>query len=191
MNTLAGQRHATRAHISPLAPPMQQATPSLQSRHVEQDIRGTLAIDFLPDLFAVMRPHPTLLASAWHCLKTSYGLTALDESTKHAIALCLSADATGRLYIHVQSLWIMDRQFPAVSWTRLEQTVHRITGLYQYVIALHPPMRARRYNLWRAIYAKNWPYLSSASHQHRCPDGPAGRPPAGPSGTGSTRRCWC
>lgn len=71
----------------------------LTSETVFCDIRHTLGIGFVPDLFEGMREKPAYMATAWELFREDLQLDQLDHRTKQMIALAVSTDAAGNYFI--------------------------------------------------------------------------------------------
>ena len=60
-------------------------------REIFEEIKETLGIDFVPNLYRVMAPDPTFLEAKWGQVKTvMQGEGELDRLTKEIIALAVS-----------------------------------------------------------------------------------------------------
>jgi alkylhydroperoxidase/carboxymuconolactone decarboxylase family protein YurZ len=63
-----------------------------KTKKVYQDIKETLGIDFVPNMYKVMATKPGYLEANWNKIKTVMGETGkLDRLTKEIIAVAVSA----------------------------------------------------------------------------------------------------
>ncbi len=63
-----------------------------KTEEVYQDIKETLGIDFVPNMYKVMAAKPSYLEANWNKIKTVMGGTGkLDGLTKEIIAVAVSA----------------------------------------------------------------------------------------------------
>ncbi|MGL1834296.1 carboxymuconolactone decarboxylase family protein [Rhodocyclaceae bacterium SMB388] len=60
-------------------------------RDVYDDIRKTLGLPFVPNLFKVMAHNPAYLQASWQRVKAIMGPGLLDRKTKEMIAVAVSA----------------------------------------------------------------------------------------------------
>ena len=63
-----------------------------QTKEIYEDIKATLGIDFVPNLYRVMAPNPAYLEANWHKVKAvMFEEGRLDRLTKEIIAVAVSA----------------------------------------------------------------------------------------------------
>jgi alkylhydroperoxidase/carboxymuconolactone decarboxylase family protein YurZ len=63
-----------------------------KTAEIYQDIKDTLGIDFVPNMYKVMAAKPAYLEANWNKIKTVMGETGkLDSLTKEIIAVAVSA----------------------------------------------------------------------------------------------------
>lgn len=61
-------------------------------REIYGDIKSTLGIDFVPNMYKLMAPNPSYLEANWHKVKTvMVDPGELDRLTKEIIAVAVSA----------------------------------------------------------------------------------------------------
>jgi alkylhydroperoxidase/carboxymuconolactone decarboxylase family protein YurZ len=89
MSRAAGEKGA-HAVASIRMVPEDEATGKVKD--IYEDIKATLGVDFVPNLYRVMAPKPDYLEANWHKVKTVMVQPGqLDRLTKEIIAVAVSA----------------------------------------------------------------------------------------------------
>ena len=73
-------------------------------KEIFQEIKETLQIPFVPDLFRALASRPTQLEAVWAQIKGLFGSGALDVKTKALVALAVAAAQRSTYFVAVYSM---------------------------------------------------------------------------------------
>ena len=73
-------------------------------KEIFQEIKETLQIPFVPDLFRALGSRPTQLEAVWAQIKELFGTGALDVKTKALAALAVAAAQRSPYFVAIHSM---------------------------------------------------------------------------------------
>ena len=102
------------------------------------DITKTLGVSFVPDLFLGMSDRPAYLETAWELFKEELYLEHLDHSTKHIIALAITANDAGMYFATVLPHAFQLNALDQATYRKLVSTIRFFKAFDRYLSGVMP-----------------------------------------------------
>ncbi len=83
---------------------MEESEASGRVKQIFEEIKSTLQIPFVPEIFRTFGPKPDQLEAVWAQVKGLYGSGCLDVKTKSLVALAVAAAQRSHYFVKIHSI---------------------------------------------------------------------------------------